>query len=67
VDGLVEAGLVVLGGPLGNPDYGPALLVFHAEGEDEIRKQLAHDPWMDRILRVESIQPWSIWVGVPPG
>jgi hypothetical protein len=43
------------------------LLVFAAAGEDEIRKRLADDPWMDTILKVESIQPWSIWVGTLPG
>jgi uncharacterized protein YciI len=67
VDGLAEAGVVVLGGPLGDPDYGPALLVFNDESEEAIRKRLADDPWMDTILTVESIQPWSIWVGTLPG
>src|SRR5438105_14916261 len=67
VDALVSEGLVVLGGPLGDPDFGPALLVFHAESEDEIRRRLADDPWLDTILTVESIQRWSIWVGIPPG
>ena len=67
VDGLAAEGLVVVGGPLGDPDHGPALLVFAATGEDEVRKRLADDPWMDTILKVESIQPWSIWVGTLPG
>jgi hypothetical protein len=59
--------VVVFGGPLGNPVFGPALLVFHTESEAEIRRSLADDPWMDTILTVESIRPWSIWVGTPPG
>jgi hypothetical protein len=63
VDGLAEQDVVVLGGPLGDPDYGPALLVFAAEREDEVRKRLADDPWMHTILTVESIQRWSIWIG----
>ena len=67
VDGLSREGLVVFGGPLGDPDAGPALLVFRAESEAEIRRRLADDPWMDTILRIESILPWSIWVGTPPG
>ena len=67
VDGLVEEGTVVLGGPLGNPDYGPALLVWRAENEDEIRGRLADDPWMGTILTIESIRPWSIWIGALPG
>ena len=67
VDGLSNEGVVVFGGPLGDPAFGPALLVFHAESEAEIRRRLADDPWMDTILTVETIQPWSIWVGTPPG
>jgi len=67
VDGLSREGLVVFGGPLGDPDAGPALLVFHTESEADIRRWLADDPWMDTILRIESILPWSIWVGTPPG
>lgn len=63
VDGLAEQGVVVLGGPLGEPDYGPALLVFRSRSEDEIRTHLADDPWTDTILTVETIQPWTIWIG----
>ena len=67
VDGLAAEGVVVLGGPLGDPDYGPALLVFKADSEDEVRKRLGGDPWMDTILTIESVQPWTIWVGALPG
>ena len=63
VDGLAERGVIVLGGPLGKPDYGPALLVFAAKSEDEIRRHLADDPWMNTILTVETIEPWTIWIG----
>jgi len=63
VDRLADQGVVVLGGPLGDPDYGPALLVFAAEREDDIRERLAADPWMETILTVERIERWSIWVG----
>ena len=45
VDGLSNEGVVVFGGPLGDPAFGPALLVFHAESEAEIRRRLADDPW----------------------
>jgi uncharacterized protein YciI len=63
IDSLAEQGAIVVGGPLGDPDFGPALLVFAAESEDEVRRRLADDPWMDTILTVESIQRWSIWIG----
>ena len=63
IDSLAEQGAIVVGGPLGDPDFGPSLLVFVAESEDEVRKRLADDPWIDTILTVESIQRWSIWIG----
>ena len=63
VDGLVDRRVVVLGGPLGNPDHGPALLVIAAQDADEARARLAADPWFDTVLTVESIEHWSIWVG----
>jgi uncharacterized protein YciI len=65
VDRLGEQGVVVLGGPLGDPDFGPALLVFAAESEDDVRAHLSEDPWVDTILRVEDVQRWSIWIGSP--
>jgi uncharacterized protein YciI len=63
IDSLVEQGAIVVGGPLGDPSFGPAVLVFEAESEDEVGKHLADDPWTDTILTVESVQPWSIWMG----
>jgi uncharacterized protein YciI len=62
VDALAEEGLIVLGGPFGEPDHGPVLLVFDAESESQIRQRLADDPWMETILVIESIEPWSVWV-----
>src|SRR5262245_42941128 len=44
VDRLADEGGVVLGGPLGDPEYGQALLVVAAESEDEIRMRLADEP-----------------------
>ena len=63
VDSLAAEGVIVLGGPVGDPDYGPALLVFAAESADEVRERLATDPWMDTILTVENVRRWSIWIG----
>ena len=67
VDGLAEEGLIVLGGPIGDPQVGPVLLVLEADNEDDIRARLADDPWMDSVLAIESIRPWTLWVGTPPG
>src|SRR5256885_9288135 len=66
VDGLAAEGVVVLGGPLGDPDSGPALLVFRADSEDEVRRRLADDPWMGTILTIQSVERWWIWVGNLP-
>jgi uncharacterized protein YciI len=67
VDGLAEEGLIVLGGPIGDPQVGPVLLVLEADNEDDIRARLADDPWMDSVLAIGSIRPWTLWVGTPPG
>jgi uncharacterized protein len=66
IESLAEQGVVVLGGPVGDPDYGPALLVVAAETEQDLRKHLSDDPWLGTILSIESIQHWSIWIGSLP-
>ena len=67
MDALVEEGVIVLGGPVGDMDKGPALLVFDSGSEADVRARLAADPWMDTILTVESVQPWTIWLRRPAG
>src|SRR5205809_4022654 len=62
VDALADEGLIVLGGPVGDVDKGPALLVFDAASAEGVRARLADDPWMDTILTIESIEPWSVWL-----
>jgi uncharacterized protein YciI len=63
IDRLSAAGKVLLGGPVGDVDGEHALLVVHAEDEDEARGMFAEDPWMGGILRIESVEPWTLWVG----
>ena len=59
MDGLVDDGFVVLGGPVG--DGVRVLLVVEAETERHVETRLAEDPWMTMgILRVGSIEPWEI-------
>jgi uncharacterized protein YciI len=62
MDALTAEGLIVLGGPVGEGDGDYALLVFAAESEAAIRARLADDPWEDTILRIESVEPWSVWL-----
>ena len=58
MDGLVEAGFIVLGGPLA--DEYRVVHVVEAASEDEIRATLARDPWSETHLRIEAIEPWTI-------
>jgi YCII-related domain len=58
MDGLVETGFVVLGGPLA--DEVRVAHVVEADSEDAIRATLARDPWSETHLRIESIEPWTI-------
>lgn len=63
MDGLVEQGVIVLGGPLGDPQDGDrTALLFRADSEDEVRTRMREDPWSDRMLRIHDIQPWSLWL-----
>jgi hypothetical protein len=66
VDALVEERFVILGGPIGEGDGENVLLVVDAGGEETIRNRLAQDPWMDNILRIASIRPWSVWLRASP-
>ncbi len=58
MDGLVDAGFVVLGGPLA--DEHRVVLAVEAESEDAVRDTLAGDPWSETHLLVDTIDPWTI-------
>jgi hypothetical protein len=58
MDGLVEAGFIVLGGPLA--DEHRVVHAVEAESEDVVRATLARDPWSGTHLRVDAIEPWTI-------
>jgi hypothetical protein len=59
MDDLIEAGLILLGGPLeGDRDV---LLIVSAPSADAISEQLAADPWLqDGTLSIVSIERWTI-------
>ena len=62
MDGLVDDGLIVLGGPLGDGQQG-ALLLAEAPGEGEIAARLGEDPWAAMgLLHVGTVQPWALWL-----
>ena len=58
MDGLVDAGFIVLGGPLGGGDR--VVHAVDAESEAAVRATLARDPWSGTHLNVEAIDPWTI-------
>jgi hypothetical protein len=58
MDGLVDQGFVLLGGPLA--DEIRVVLVVEADSEAHVRPVLADDPWSDSHLVVDSVEAWTI-------
>ena len=58
MDGLVDDGFIVLGGPLA--DEHRVAHVVEADSEEAIRGTFARDPWSETHLRVGTIDPWTI-------
>jgi uncharacterized protein YciI len=58
MDGLVEDGFIVLGGPLS--DEHRVVHAVEAESEEQIRSTLARDPWSKTHLDIAAIEPWTI-------
>jgi uncharacterized protein YciI len=59
MNGLVDDGLIVLGGPVeGDREV---VHVVHATSEEEIRRRFAEDNWAQNgMLTVKSIERWTI-------
>jgi uncharacterized protein YciI len=65
MDGLVDDGFVILGGPVGDGEQ--TLHVVEAAHETEIRARLALDPWASAgLLQVGTIEPWALWLDSRP-
>jgi hypothetical protein len=58
MDGLVDSGFVVLGGPLA--DEHRVVLIISAESEDAVRASLGRDPWDRTHLVIDSVDGWTI-------
>ena len=58
MDGLVDAGFVVLGGPLA--DGRRVVHAVEAQSEDAVRATLARDPWSETHLLIDTIESWTI-------
>jgi uncharacterized protein YciI len=66
MDGLVDDGFLILGGPVGEGEQ--TLHAIEAAGEDEIRARLARDPWARAgLLTIAEIEPWALWLDSRPG
>jgi uncharacterized protein YciI len=58
MDGLVDEGFLVLGGPLF--DEHRVVHAVEAESEEAVRTKLASDPWSGTHLEVAAVEPWTI-------
>jgi uncharacterized protein YciI len=59
MNGLVDDGLIVLGGPVAGGRE--AFHVMDAPSEEAIRARLAEDPWArNGMLTVTSVERWTI-------
>jgi hypothetical protein len=61
MDGLVDDGFIILGGPVGNGEQ--TLHLVEAADENGIKVRLAGDPWAAaRLLQIGTIEPWALWL-----
>lgn len=59
MNGLVDAGFILLGGPLAAGET--VLLIVDAPDEREIHSRLSADPWTSLgLLELATIQPWTV-------
>ena len=59
MNGLVDDGLIILGGPLDGERE--AFHVVDAASEEELRARFAEDPWArNGMLTVTSVERWTI-------
>jgi uncharacterized protein YciI len=59
MDGLVDEGSIVLGGPLEDQRY--TMHVVQADSEQDVRDLFATDPWwVNGMLRPVRIEQWSV-------
>jgi uncharacterized protein len=61
MDGLVDEGFVILGGPVGDGEQ--VMLVVEAADERDAEARVGEDPWASMgVLRIGAIRPWAIWL-----
>ncbi len=66
MDGLVDDGFVILGGPVGDGEQ--ILHVVRAADENDVKARFAEDPWASAgLLRIGTIERWALWLDSRPG
>jgi hypothetical protein len=61
MDGLVDDGFVILGGPVDDGEQ--TLHVVEAADGSEIKARFAGDPWASAgLLRIGTIERWALWL-----
>jgi uncharacterized protein YciI len=61
MDGLVDDGFLIVGGPLS--DGQRTLHLVEADDDQVVAARFAEDPWArDGLLRVGSIESWALWL-----
>jgi hypothetical protein len=74
VDGLVDRGVIIIGGPIDSEKTEDvALLAVEAVDEDALRSTFDADPWtVHQVFRVKDVRRWTLWLDgrsrtAPPG
>jgi hypothetical protein len=57
MDGLVDSGFIVLGGPIDDVRVAHAV---EADSADAVHATLARDPWSYSHLRIDAIEEWDV-------
>jgi len=61
MDGLVDDGFIILGGPVG--DGTETLHVVDAADVSDVEARFAADPWaVAGLLRIGVVEPWALWL-----
>jgi len=65
MDGLVDDGFLILGGPVGPGEQ--TLHAVEATDEAEVRGRFARDPWARAgLLEIGSLERWALWLDSRP-
>jgi uncharacterized protein YciI len=63
-DGLVDQGVIIIGGPVASDDDEDiALLAVKADDEQALRLAFDADPWVvHQVFRVKRVRAWTLWL-----